>query len=154
MGKLKLTGLVAASDVDVDVEAKDKDGLTKKVRFMLTVNAAPTLSENAAALDTSIELEQGLTTKLFANLAAARAAFADVDDDGAEDVTVSYMSENPSIVSIDMDGVTLTGEAVGTATVYAVGTTGVQGGEDDDGLGQSVKIPFTVRVTPSSASTN
>ena len=49
-GKLVLKGLAAGEDIEVDVKAKDTPGLSRDVRFMLTVNAAPTMSKNAAAL--------------------------------------------------------------------------------------------------------
>lgn len=146
-GKLTLTGMKRTKDpVEIDVMATDMHGLSsKKYRFELTVNAAPMLSEEAAALVRSIMIEFGAatSTSLFADATAAMAAFTDADEDT---VAVTFKSANTGIVTVDGAGGTLTPKARGTTTVTATGTTGVQGTPDDDGLGQYAMIEFTVTV--------
>ena len=149
-GKLKLTGLTRTADpVEVDVTARDGDGLELKARFTLDVNGAPTLSDKAAALDRSVTIPgagtpaSGVAVSLFADQAAAMRAFEDPDEDV---VAVSFMSDNDAVVTVTAAvGGTLTPQARGTTTVYAIGTTG-DGSADTTGLGQYAKLAFTVTV--------
>ena len=149
-GKLKLTGLTRTADpVEVDVTAKDGDGLELKARFTLDVNGAPTLSDKAAALDRSVTIPgagtpaSGVAVSLFANQEAAMLAFEDPDEDV---VAVTFMSDNDAVVTVTAAaGGTLTPRARGTTTVYAIGTTG-DGTDDTTGLGQYAKLAFTVTV--------
>ena len=153
-GKLTLTGLVSTWDedadpaaddpIEVDVKAVDEDGLSLEVTFMLSVNALPTLSAAAADVDTSVEFTLGATAGL--SLITQAGAVALFEDPEGDDVVATFESANDSIITVDTSSGVVVPVSRGRTTITVTGTTGVQSTPDDDGLGQSAKIEYSVTV--------
>ncbi len=143
-GKLLLTGVSgtdADTPVEVDVTATDSDGQDRTLRFNVIVDAAPTISEAGAAVQRTITL---MPTDTYSVLGAVAGNIDDAFEDD-QDVTVAFESANVLIATVDATSGQVTAQAQGTTTVTATGTTGGVS-TDTNGLGQSVKIEFTITV--------
>ena len=141
-GKLLLTGLTGMTDpIEVDVTATDSDMQSRTLRFNVTVDAAPTASDEGAAVQRSITLMPGDT---YSVLGATQDNIVGAFKDD-QTVAVAFTTANNLIATVDGSSGQVTAQAKGTTTVTATGTTG---GVDSDtnGLGQSVKIEFTITV--------
>jgi hypothetical protein len=151
-GMLTLTGLAPTWDEEADpaaadapvmvkVKAEDGDGLSLEVSFMLSVNAPPTLSENAEALVKSVEITVGTEPTSLITAEGAALLFKDVEDDT---VVASFGSSNDSVVTITAAGV-MAPVSRGTATITITGTTGMED-DDEGGLGQKETLDIAVQV--------
>ena len=154
--ELILTGLQSTWDADADggaaddpvtvkVKATDSEGRSSdEVSFMLTVNAAPTVGDDADDVDKNIEIARDASEGTLNLMTAAQAADLFEDTEG-DDIAGSFESSNDSIVTISDAGVMTLG-ARGTATIMVRGTTGDDLDEDDAGLGQYAEFNIRVRV--------
>ena len=153
---LTLTGLAPTWDEEADpaaadapvmvkVKAEDGDGLSLEVSFMLSVNAPPTLSENAGEVSRNRDFTLGATgvTPTIITVEAARALFEDIEGDT---VLPTFTSSNDSVVTIVAATGVIELVSEGSSTITITGTTGAEGSPDDDGLGQKETFDIAVNV--------
>ena len=153
--ELTLIGLQSTWDADADpdavddpimveVKAEDANGLSIEVSFMLTVNAAPTVGDDADGVDRSIEIARDATGDALILMSGTNAAGLFEDTEG--DVrTGSFTSSTDSIVEINETTGVMELGARGTATITVRGTTGTES-QEVGGLGQYAEFTISVRV--------
>jgi hypothetical protein len=151
-GNVKLIGLASTWDADADVpadspvtvklKAVDERGLDAEVSVLVSVNAAPTVSDKGKLFaGTSRDVDESLT------LTSAVSGWFENDETTGDTVTYTGESADTDIVSIATasatddeitDNVDITGHTVGATTTITVTAT--------DSLMQSASVEFSVTV--------
>jgi hypothetical protein len=150
-GKVKLIGLASTWDADADVpadspvtvklKAVDERGLDAEVSVLVSVNAAPTVSDKGKLFaGTSRDVDESLT------LTSAVSGWFE-NDEGTDTVTYTGESADTDTATITTEandvltGVDITAVTLGGTTTITVTAT------ESNGLRQSASVEFTVTVT-------